>query len=94
MSVSLAIKRVPYQTDQNHPAIQEYKAAVEKGKKNQHIFPERDGWIIKNLWTGEISKHFTTKKEALEKAEMLARADNNSIFIHGTDGRIIERKDF
>jgi len=94
ITLPFALKRVPYQTDQNHPAIQEYKAAVEKGKKNQHVFPIGDGWVIKNLWTGKISRLFQTKKEALKEAEAIARDQKNSVFIHGSDGRIKERKDY
>ena len=94
MTAPFSIKRIPYQTDQNHPAILEYKAAIEKGKKNQHLFPQRDGWIIKNLWTGKASQIFSTKEEALKEAESIARIEKNSIFIHGSDGRIKERKDY
>lgn len=94
ITVPFAIKKVPFQTDQNHPAIQAYVEAVEKGKKNQHIFPTEDGWVIKNLWTGEVSQLFHTKKEALKEAEVIARAEKNSVFIHGSDGRIKDRKDY
>ncbi len=94
INVSLSLKKIPYQTDQNHPAIQAYVKAVEKGKENQHIFPEKNGWIIKNLWSGKVSKLFTTQKEALAQAKSVARAAKNSIFIHGSDGRIRERKDY
>ena len=94
ITLPFVVKKVPYKTDQTHPAIQEYKAAVEKGKKNQHIFPEENGWVIKNLWSGEISKLFASQKEALEHAKLIARAEKNSIFIHGPDGRIKERRDY
>ena len=88
------IKRIPYQTDQNHPAIQAYVRAVEKGKKNQHIFPEKNGWVIKNLWSGKVSKFFTDFSEAMTYADTIARAEKNSVFIHASDGQITERRDY
>jgi hypothetical protein len=88
------MQKIRYQTDQNNPAIQAYIQAVEKGKGNQHVFPEKSGWVIKNLWSGEVSKIFATQKEAIHYAEAIARAAKNSLFIHGKDGLIIERKDY
>lgn len=94
IAVPFQIKKIPYKTDQNNPAIQAYVKAVEKGKNNQHIFPAENGWIIKNLWTGKVSNLFATQKEALAHAEIIARTKKNSIFIHGSDGRIKERLDY
>lgn len=82
------MKKIPYQTDQNNPAIQAYKEAVEKGKKDQHVLPRENGWIVKNLLSEKVSSLFNTQEEATHYAESIARIQGTAVFIHGSDGRI------
>ena len=88
------MKKIPYSTDQNNPTVLAYKEAVEKGKKDQHVLPMDDGWIVKSLLSEEKSKSFTTQKEAAKYAESVAKNMGTAVFIHNSSGRIEERKDF
>lgn len=87
------MKKTTYKTDQNNPAIQAYKDAIQKGEKNQHILPQGKGWIVKNLNSDQVSPLFNTQEEALKYAESFA-ASGTAIFTHDTDGRIQQRKDY
>ncbi len=87
------MQKQPYKTDQNNPTIQAYIDAVEKGKKDQHIVPTENGWVITNLLSQKTSKTFTTTEEALKQAVSLA-TPGTTVFIHGQDGLIVERKDY
>ena len=87
------MQKIPYKTDQNNPAIREYKEAVEKGKKNQHVLPHDGKWAITNLASGTASQIFTSAQEAIDYAKAHA-AVGTAVFIHGSDGRIKERKDY
>lgn len=82
------MKKIPYQTDQNNPAVREYKEAVEKGKRDQHVLPRENGWIVKSLLSDKISSVFDTQEKATHYAESIARTQGTAVFIHGTDGRI------
>lgn len=87
------MQKIPYRTDQNNPAIQAYKEAVEKGKNDQHVLPQNDGWIVKNLLSDRINKKFTNQQEAIKYAESHATA-GTAVFIHAQNGLITERKNF
>lgn len=87
------MQKIPYKTDQKNPAIKAYIEAVEKGKKDQHILPKEDGWIVTNLLSSQVSHIFNTQQEAIRFAEMHA-SHGTAVFIHGQNGLIIERKDF
>ena len=84
------MKKIPYKTDQNNPAVRAYKEAVERGKKDQHVLPQADGWIVKTLLSEKPSQIFYTQQEAIEKAKSIAQAQGTAVFIHGEDGRIRE----
>ncbi len=88
------MKKIPYQTDQNNPAIQAYKNAVEKGKKDQHVLPRKNGWVVKNLLSDKASSLFNTQEEAAHYAESIARTQGTAVFIHGNDGRIRDIKNY
>lgn len=88
------MKKIPYKTNQNHPKIREYREAVEKGKQNQHVLPRGNDWIVKRAGAEKASQVFGTQREASEHAHSIARNQGTAVFIHGTDGRIRERKDY
>lgn len=87
------MQKIRYKTDQNNPAIQAYVAAVEKGKKDQHVLPQENGWIVKNLLSEKMSKIFNTQKEAIKYAEAKAN-QGSTVFIHSQNGLIQDRKDY
>lgn len=87
------MKKIPLETDQNNPTILAYKEAVEKGKKDQHILPRENGWIVKNLLSERASQIFNTQKEAAKYAESLA-SQGTAVFVHDSDGRIQKKIDF
>lgn len=87
------MKKIPYKTDQNNPAIRAYKDAVEKGKKDQHVLPRGDGWIVKSLLSDTMSQTFVSQQAATKYAESIAN-QGTAVFVHGADGRIMNRKDY
>jgi orotate phosphoribosyltransferase len=87
------MQKIPYKTDQNNPAIRAYKEAVEKGKKNQHVLRYGEKWAVSDLASGKVSHIFSDAHDAAEYAKEHA-AVGTAVFIHGSDGRIIERKDY
>lgn len=87
------MQKIPYKTDQNNPAIRAYSEAVEKGKKNQHVVPYGDKWAVTDLASGKAMQVFIDESGAIEYAQSHA-AQGTAVFIHGSDGRIKERKDY
>lgn len=88
------MKLVLFKTDQNHPLIKAYKQAVEKGKKNQHVLFNNGLWAVKRADAVKASQIFKTQGEAITHAIALAQNQKTSLFIHGEDGLIRERRDF
>lgn len=87
------MQKILYKTDQNNPAIRAYNEAVEKGKKNQHVVPYGDKWAITDLASGKANNVFFDENEAVKYAVSHA-TQGTAVFIHGSDGRIKERKDY
>lgn len=87
------MKKIPLKTDQNNPAIRAYKEAIEQEKKNQHIFPKGDKWIVKKIDQVQNPYVFDTKKEAEQYAVSLANR-GTAIFIHNQNGTIADRRDY
>ncbi|MBI2019004.1 DUF2188 domain-containing protein [Candidatus Daviesbacteria bacterium] len=88
------MKKIPYKTDQDNPTILAYKEAVEKGKKDQHVLPRENGWIVKSLLSEKMSQSFNTQQEAAKYAESIAKNLGTAVFVHDSDGRIVDRKDY
>ena len=88
------MRKVTYKTNQNHPQIKSYKEAVEKGRESQHVLPRNGLWIVKKAGSQRAAQVFETQHEARQVAENVAKNQGTSIFVHGRDGRIRERKDF
>ena len=59
-------------------------------RKEIHIVsnPNRGGWDAKRPNADRASKHFDTKKEALEWSRDLAKREGLELIPHGTDGKI------
>lgn len=87
------ILKIPYKTNQSNPTIVAYKEAVEKGRKNHHIIPKGDKWVVKTMDSNETVDTFNTKGSAVNYAESIAAA-GTAIFIHDASGLIRERRDY
>lgn len=87
------MQKIQYKTDQNNPVIRSYKEAVEKGRENQHVLPYGGEWAVTNLVSGKANQVFNNPQDAIKYAEANATA-GTVVFIHGSDGRIKERKDY
>ena len=59
-------------------------------RKEIHIVsnPNRGGWDAKRPNADRASKHFDTKKEAMEWSRDLAKREGLELIPHGTDGQI------
>ena len=59
-------------------------------RKEIHIVsnPNRGGWDAKRPNADRASKHFDTKKEAMEWGRDLAKREGLELIPHGTDGKI------
>ena len=90
----MKIKRIRYQTDQNHPLIKEYRAAMERGMKSLHIMPEESKWLVSTPNPDDTAKSFDTLKAAKQYARECAKQQGSSVFVHDDDFRILERMDF
>jgi uncharacterized protein YdaT len=80
-----------YKTDQNHPAIKAYVAALKRGYKNQHVVPKNGHWAVKRAGATRPSGIYETQKEAITQASLIAQNQGTSVFIHDKDGRVQER---
>ncbi len=87
------MRKILYNTDQSNPVIQAYREAVEKGKKDQHVLPSGNGWIVKELLSEESSRTFGTQQEAVKYAELHA-SQGTAVFVHASNGLIATRTDY
>jgi hypothetical protein len=56
--------------------------------KDQHVVKHPDGWAVKGAGNERATKVTNTQKEAIEKAQNIARNQKSDTKIHGTDGKI------
>lgn len=88
------MRKIPYRTNQNNPQIKAYKQAVEKGLDGQHVLPREKTWIVKRAGASRATQTFDTQHEARQFAEIVARNQGTALFVHGKDGRIMDRREF
>lgn len=88
------MRKITLKTNQNNPVVRAYKNAVERGKKNQHVLPRDSDWIVKCAGSERASKTYNTQTRAIQYAKSVAQNQGTSVFVHGLDGRIIDRKDY
>ncbi|TSC83639.1 MAG: hypothetical protein G01um101416_1198 [Microgenomates group bacterium Gr01-1014_16] len=87
------MKKIPYKTDQNHPAIRAYSEAVEKGQGSYHVVYRGNEWIVMRADSQKPRRAFTTQGDASVYAQDLARKMGTALFVHGMDGKIVDRRD-
>jgi hypothetical protein len=88
------MRKILIETDKNHPAIKAYSQAVERGMKSQHVVPSENGWAVKRGGANKATKIFKVQRDAEQYANKIAQNHKSSVFIHGKDGRIRNRKDY
>lgn len=88
------MNKILYKTNQNHPQIKEYKEAVERGKQNYHVLARGNEWIVKRAGSSKPTQVFNSQNEAADYAKSISKNQGTALFIHGVDGRIIDRKDY
>ena len=88
------MNKILYKTNQDHPQIKEYKEAVEKGKQSYHVLAKGNEWIVKRAGASKASQVFGTQSEASDYAKSVSQNQGTALFIHGPDGRIIDRQDY
>ncbi|ENT7212423.1 DUF2188 domain-containing protein [Vibrio parahaemolyticus] len=57
-------------------------------RKNQHVVKHPDGWAVKGAGNNKATKVTKTQKEAIQRAEEIARNQRTDTKIHGRDGKI------
>ncbi len=60
---------------------------MSKGK-NQHVVPHPDGWAVIGAGNDKATVVTNTQKEAITRAEEIARNQQSDTKIHGRDGQI------
>lgn len=88
------MKKILLKTDQSHPAIVAYKETMQRAYKGQHVYFRNGSWIVKRGDPKFVPQVFSTEQEALQYAEGQARQLSASMFVHGEDGFVKERRDF
>ena len=64
-------------------------------RKKYHVMPHGDGWQISFENSERASILANTKEEAVQEAMDLAKNQEPSqLFIHGTDGKIMEERTY
>ena len=59
-------------------------------RKERHVVPNSDkgGWDSKRENAERVSKHFETKKEAMDWSREKAKQEKSDLIPHGKDGKI------
>ncbi|HEY2294882.1 MAG TPA: DUF2188 domain-containing protein [Thermoanaerobaculia bacterium] len=55
--------------------------------RNQHVVPHPEGWAIQSEGSKRITAVFSTKREAIDKAEEIANRAGTELIIHGRHGQ-------
>lgn len=60
--------------------------------KNQHVVPSKNnGWSVKGEGNTKATKHFDTKKSAIDYARKIRDNQKSELIIHNKDGRIAQK---
>lgn len=64
-------------------------------KKSHHVVPApRGGWSVKKSGAERALKHFENKKDAIRWAREVSRSGRTELFVHGRDGRIVQKDSY
>jgi uncharacterized protein YdaT len=56
--------------------------------KDQHVLPHDRGWAVRSEHSGQATKVFRVKQEAVDRASDIARNQESHVVIHSSDGKI------
>ncbi len=60
--------------------------------KSHHVVPNPDGgWDIRKGGADRASGHFSTQKDAIDRAREISSNQHSELFIHGRNGQIREK---
>lgn len=62
--------------------------------KGKHVIPSGGKWSIREAGSSRASKTFLTQGEAVEAARKIARSEGATLYIHGKDGLIRDRRSY
>lgn len=63
-------------------------------KKGQHVVPNERGWSVKKAGSSRSTSIHSTQQEAIAAARRIAQNQRTELYIHGRDGRIVERRTY
>jgi Uncharacterized protein conserved in bacteria (DUF2188) len=63
-------------------------------RKNVHVIPRNDRWVVRKEGSARINSVHTTQREAIEAGREMARNGSSELVIHGSDGRIRDRDSY
>jgi hypothetical protein len=63
-------------------------------KKNIHVVPHKDGWVMRRESSPRGSGVYATQQEAIKGARRLAMQEKTELVIHNRDGRIREASSY
>ena len=62
--------------------------------KNLHVVPHEDGWAIKQEGEDKSISHYSSQREAIDRAEQMAQDQEVNLVIHRENGRIDHVENF
>lgn len=63
-------------------------------KQGQHVVPNGSGWSVRRAGAERASSTHATQQDAIAAARQIARNQGTELYIHGRDGRIVERNSY
>jgi len=63
-------------------------------KKGQHVVPSSGGWSVKKAGAARATSVHATQADAIAAGTQIARNQRTELYIHGRDGRILERNSY
>ena len=63
-------------------------------RKGQHVVPRESGWVVLKSGAVRVTSKHETQSDAIDAARRIAKNQKTEVYIHGTDGRIRERRSF
>lgn len=63
-------------------------------KKAQHVVPSEGGWSVIGAGASRATRVFKTKEQAVDLARHIAEKEGSELYVHGSDGRIKERRSY
>jgi hypothetical protein len=64
-------------------------------KSSQHVVKNSDGgWAVKKGGSSKATKVYTTQEAAIAGAKKIARNQKTELYVHGRDGRILEKNSY